>query len=497
MSYYILTSVQNSKIYENITFLLSNNNSEEDNNVESYVSHSLFDFLSKFKKQIEVSSESWDNIKKYTNPYEFIHTIIPGNKTSISKLKPLSRSFYKMIELWKLFKLGEFKDTVNNFKPFLEPYTDISSDTLTDTHIDVTTEKSSDTNININKNDFLNSTQTKNISSFHLAEGPGGFIEAISHLRKNPNDTYYGMTLVNDDPGCPGWKKSNTFLEKNPNVHIISGSDGTGDLLKIENYKFCKERFLNSMDIITADGGIDVSTDFNKQEQLVSKLLISEIIYGITMQKKGGNFILKIFDIFSKLTVDILYLLSCIYSEVYVTKPYTSRLANSEKYIVCKNFLLKDSIKISEVFLNEFYKLNSNNNIISIINIQHDYYFLNKIEEINVVLGQRQLENIITTLNMTTNKNNYDKIDTMKKSNIQKSISWCEKHDIPCIKLYCANNIFLSNTYEDGTPISTPRNHNPFLKKKSSVYTNNPTNIIQHDNIKIDTNNDNKVNIEN
>jgi 23S rRNA U2552 (ribose-2'-O)-methylase RlmE/FtsJ len=498
MSYYILTSVQNSKIYENISFLLSNNNSEENNNVvESYVSHSLFDFLSKFKKQIEVSSESWDNIKKYTNPYEFIHTIIPGNKTSISKLKPLSRSFYKMIELWKLFKLGEFKDTVNNFKPFLEPYIDISSDTLTDTYIDVTTDKSGDTNINMNKNDFLNSTQTKNISSFHLAEGPGGFIEAISHLRKNPNDTYYGMTLVNDDPGCPGWKKSNTFLEKNPNVHIISGSDGTGDLLKIENYKFCKERFLNSMDIITADGGIDVSTDFNKQEQLVSKLLISEIIYGITMQKKGGNFILKIFDIFSKLTVDILYLLSCIYSEVYVTKPYTSRLANSEKYIVCKNFLLKDSIKISEVFLNEFYKLNSNNNIISIVNIQHDYYFLNKIEEINVVLGQRQLENIITTLNMTTNKNNYDKIDTMKKSNIQKSISWCEKHDIPCIKLFCANNIFLSNTYEDGTPISTPRNHNPFLKKKSSVCTNNPTNIIQADNIKIDTNNDNKVNIEN
>ena len=485
MSYYILTSVQNLKIHRSINFLLSNNNSEEDNKEESYVSHSLFDFLSKFKKQIEVSSESWDSIKKYTNPYEFIHTIIPGNKTSISKLKPLSRSFYKMIELWKLFKLGEFKDTNNiNFKPFIDTHTNADAPVDTNTHVD--------TNI----------TQTKNISSFHLAEGPGGFIEAIAHIRKNPNDIYYGMTLVNDDPGCPGWRKSNTFLEKNPNVHIISGSDGTGDLLKIENYKYCKEHFLNSMDIITADGGIDVSIDFNKQEQLVSKLLISEIIYGITMQKKGGNFILKIFDIFSKLTIDILYLLSCIYSEVYVTKPYTSRLANSEKYIVCKNFLLKDSIKISEVFLNEFHKLNSNNNINSIINIDHDYYFLNKIEEINVVLGQRQLENIITTLNMTTNKNNYDKIDTMKKSNIQKSISWCEKHDIPCIKLYCANNIFLSNTYEDGTPISTPRNHNPFLKKKNSVYTNNPASIIQSDNVKSDNvksdmNDDNKIIIEN
>ena len=76
-----------------------------------YISNSLSDYLSKFKKQIEVSSDSWDNIKKYTNPYEFIHTMIPGNKISISKLKPLSRSFYKMIEIWKMFKLGEIKSS--------------------------------------------------------------------------------------------------------------------------------------------------------------------------------------------------------------------------------------------------------------------------------------------------------------------------------------------------------------------------------------------------
>jgi hypothetical protein len=274
MSYYILTSVQNLKIHENISFLSSKQNSEDDKKNQSYVSHSLFDFLSKFKKQIEVSADSWDNIKKYTNPYEFIHTIIPGNKMSISKLKPLSRSFYKMIELWKLFKLGELKDVNNNFK------TSTDSNTRNDIHNDANNDTS------IEQNGVWQSLQTKSISSFHLAEGPGGFIEAISHIRKNTNDTYYGMTLVSDDPGCPGWKKSNTFLEKNPNVNIISGMDGTGDLLKIENYKYCRDRFLNSMDIITADGGIDVSTDFNKQEQLVSKLLISEIIYYYYAKKR-------------------------------------------------------------------------------------------------------------------------------------------------------------------------------------------------------------------
>ena len=429
MSYYNLISIKNPEIHSSIFFSI-----ESQVSPACYISYSLCDYLSKFKKQIEVSSDAWDNIKKYTNPYEFIHTLIPGNKISISKLKPLSRSFYKMIELWKMFKLGEIKNA--------QPVTQTPS-------------------------------QSQPIKTFHLAEGPGGFIEATSYMRKNPEDEYYGMTLLNDDPGCPGWKKSNTFLENNPNVKIINGEDGTGDILKIENYKYCKDNFINSMDIITADGGIDVSNDFNKQEKLVSKLIIAEIIYAVTMQKKGGHFILKIFDIFSKLTVDVLYLLSCLYSEVYVTKPNTSRLANSEKYIVCRNFLLDDSSNIYNVFYKEFSKLDTPNDIQSILNIEHDYYFLNKIEEINVVLGQRQLENIITTLNMISNRNNYDKIDNMKKLHIQKSITWCEKHDILCIKLYSSNNIFLSSVYEDGTPISfSKQNNNAFLKGKSSNFTN-------------------------
>jgi hypothetical protein len=62
----------------------------------------------------------------------------------------------------------------------------------------------------------------------------------------------------------------------------------------------------------------------------------------------------------------------------------------------------------------------------------------------------------------------------MKKLHIQKSITWCEKHDISCVKLYSSNNIFLSNIYEDGTPISFFKtNNNAFLKGKSSNFTNN------------------------
>ena len=56
------------------------------------------------------------------------------------------------------------------------------------------------------------------MKTFHFAEGPGGFIEVIATPRNEPKDLYLGMTLVDEHPAVPGWKKTQQFLEKNPNV---------------------------------------------------------------------------------------------------------------------------------------------------------------------------------------------------------------------------------------------------------------------------------------
>ena len=50
------------------------------------------------------------------------------------------------------------------------------------------------------------------------------------------------------------------------------------------------------------------------------------------MQKKDKTFVLKIFDIFNKISIDIVYSLSYYYKTiVFIIKPNTSRYANSEK----------------------------------------------------------------------------------------------------------------------------------------------------------------------
>jgi hypothetical protein len=53
------------------------------------------------------------------------------------------------------------------------------------------------------------------------------------------------------------------------------------------------------------------------------------------------------------------------------------------------------------------------------------------------------LETFDQIINILKNKNKDEKIEFLKKSNIQKSISWCEKYRVPYFKFSEKPNIFL------------------------------------------------------
>jgi len=84
--------------------------------------------------------------------------------------------------------------------------------------------------------------------------------------------------------------------------------------------------------------------------------------------------------------------------------------------------------------------------LISLFKFDLPYFFINKIEEINAIFGQQQIENIVTTLNLinSTNNNKTDKLETMKKNNVLKCISWCQKYNLSYNKLIPSTNIFHS-----------------------------------------------------
>ena len=170
MTYYLLPKT-NSNIFNKLECISS------PTQPEPVISFSLSHYLYEIKKKLEEREKDWDTYKKYTNPYEYIHSYIPNYHESICKHSPLSRSYYKMIEIMNTFTY--LKQTIS---------------------IECTSQP---------------------IKSFHIAEGPGGFIEALAFLRKCPKDKYIGMTLLDKektDTNIPSWKKSSHFLNLNKNT---------------------------------------------------------------------------------------------------------------------------------------------------------------------------------------------------------------------------------------------------------------------------------------
>jgi len=365
---------------------------------EPYMSFSIYYYLSEIKEKISKYENDWDIYKRYTNPYENIYGGF--HKNSICKYRPISRAYFKMLEIIDTFNL-----------------------------------------LNANGQWFKPKVPSSAIKMFGIAEGPGGFIEAVLNYRKKTcpkyeQDLFYGMTIedsTNDE--VPGWRKTRSFLRNNENVILEKGSDGTGNILNMTNFRYVTSKYKNSMDIITGDGGFDFSADFNNQELSIHELLFAQIAYAVCMQKFGGSFVLKMFDCFFKPTADIIYILSSFYDRVHIIKPNTSRYANSEKYIVCMGFRFSNSVPYYNIFEKALEKMLSRDQHKTFISgflgqSRIPLFLYSKIEECNAIIGQTQIENIYNTLLLIDNKHRSDKIEYYIRNHTHKCINWCIKHGL-------------------------------------------------------------------
>ena len=248
------------------------------------------DELMVLKDKISIfNEEKWEYSKKITNPFELIFTTsgkyqIPS---SVCLLHPLSRSYFKMIEILYIINVW---------------------------------------------NTFKNSIKTA-----HVCEGPGGFIQAIydscpRNKIKILNTT--AMTLKPTHFQVPGWKRASQFLKKNTQINVIYGKDGTGDILKTENQDFFIEKTKRTINLFTADGGVDFTMNYKAQEETIFPLLIASTKIALRCLIQGGMYILKLFDCNSPTTRDFILSIGYCFDKWTIYKPCTSRPCNSEQYFI-------------------------------------------------------------------------------------------------------------------------------------------------------------------
>ena len=167
--------------------------------------------------------------------------------------------------------------------------------------------------------------------------------------------------------------------------------------------------------------------------QYNTKQILIQICIALCTQCKKGIFIWKIGDCYTQLFLEIFYFLSSFYDKVYIIKPSIIDVSKPFRYIVCKGFLYDNSYSIY-TYLRSFVKYidtyhYSKKYICSFLNVCIPHFFLNKLEEVNYIYGQNQLEQIHYLLLLyDKQKHKDDKLQNIISLHEQKCIEWWRKH---------------------------------------------------------------------
>jgi hypothetical protein len=193
--------------------------------------------------------------------------------------------------------------------------------------------------------------------------------------------------------------------------------------------------------------------DYININQYIKNVLLTFYII-VKYQANNGTCIIKFDNIFYKVIIDVILMLTGIYKKVYLIKPSISKITKGERYIICSeiDYELLGRTNLFhqlEEKVKDFFFLEKQIYIHSFLKNAVPYYFLNKIEESNAVIGQQQLESYDQIINIFKNKNKEDKIESLKRNHIQKCIQWCEKNQIPHNKFTDKINIFLNTKREE------------------------------------------------
>ena len=112
-------------------------------------------------------------------------------------------------------------------------------------------------------------------------------------------------------------------------------------------------------------------------------------------------------------------------------------ISRSEKYIVCKGFTLENAYTIYPVLYRMISTIqlppglgpdSKEKEIQRILSKPIPHFFVSKLEEINYMFGQAQLEQLHYLSVLMTHKYKHEKIQNISRINVQKTQEWLVKH---------------------------------------------------------------------
>jgi len=258
-----------------------------------------------------------------------------------------------------------------------------------------------------------------------ICGGPGGFSEFFKNFTKQSDirkPTFgYGITLRAINDFLPNCIQENEWFK----FKAIYGPSETGNIYDSDT----QNEYVNAVmqgtynlgvEFALADGGFDVAGQEDRQEVLSKQLYLCQILIAFKVLRKDGDFVLKMFDTFTAFSVGLLYLLYCSFNAITIVKPYTSRPANSERYIFCKEY--KGSVASSDIIkhlehVNFLMNMDKSTRVEFLVDVQHmqsDKRFWNYINSTTYQLAIEQNKQLLKLIEYCRD-DGFDILDNIPK----------------------------------------------------------------------------------
>jgi hypothetical protein len=197
-------------------------------------------------------------------------------------------------------------------------------------------------------------------------------------------------------------------------------------------------------DLIFFNFDFNINSNNNLQTNICKTFhyMIYALFIILRAQAYNGTCVIKVDHLHYRLIIDIIYILNATFNKVHIIKPSCAPIISSARYIVCKHYV-PSAICNSQIEALLHLMVNKNMyNVDSLLDSPVPCHFMTKIEEVNVIVGQQQLDGYFQIINILKNKHKEEKFETMRRNNVQKCVQWCEKHKILYNKFLEKSNMF-------------------------------------------------------
>jgi len=161
--------------------------------------------------------------------------------------------------------------------------------------------------------------------------------------------------------------------------------------------------------------------------------LLKTIAIILACQTKNGSVVIKTNMLLFKPVLDVLYVLSGKYAYMHIVRPFVSDDADS-RFVIFTGLLSSSTLAVMDNLISSANTASSvapNEIISSTIDYKMSHYFTNKIEECNLLIGQKYVEKHDSLVMLIKAYTNDNRVEAAKNASISRCIYWCEKNNIP------------------------------------------------------------------